>query len=145
MTSYFFYDADSDDYVSAEGSWLSTTQLAFPIQTIKMDCWKDNMSCIVATTTLVEGTGSLDLNHLDLDIDYEGIATWSKEEIKTVPRSTVTGCVEYATVIDRKSETVTSTRRTISAEGDCSVIQEESVVLTLGDGYERINLWRQGK
>lgn len=63
----------------------------------------------------------------------------ASEVIETVPSETGFGCVEYTYRLDRRSETVTSTRRTVDNTNEiCEGIQDEPIVSKLGNGCERV-------
>ena len=55
LPPYYFGDlreSGSDGLVTAKGSFLSTTDLAFPIQTTNIECWKEFNHCWIADASL---------------------------------------------------------------------------------------------
>lgn len=120
--------------VTASGSWISTTELAYPMQTIEIECWKDFGHCWIMDASLSDD------KYLSLNSDIEEIAKWTDDAIETVPSVTAGGCVEYFYRIDRRSGTVTATRRTVNNKsGLCEGIQDEPIIMHLGDGLDRLN------
>lgn len=119
--------------VIASGSWISTTDLANPIQTVQIECWKDFDHCWIMDSSLTDD------KFLSLGSSIEEISKWTDDVIETVPSVTAAGCVEYFYRIDRRSRVVTSTRRTVDNKiGFCEGVQEEPIVMHLGDGLERL-------
>ena len=119
--------------ITASGSWISTTELANPIQTIQIECWKDFGHCWIMDSSLSNE------KYLSLGSSIEKIAKWTDEAIETVPSTTAAGCVEYFYRIDRRSRVVTSTRRTVDNKtGLCEGIQKEPIIMHLGNGLERL-------
>lgn len=122
-----------DISVGVKGSWLSDTELADPIQTVDIFCFKPSMQCTMTDAAIQESNSFFfSTNTTTLEI-----ARWDEREIVTVPNRF--SCVEYVYKIDRKSETTSSIRRTINnSSGLCNGVQGEPIVMTLGDGYKRI-------
>lgn len=132
MPNYSLSDS-VDGLVTASGSWISTTELAYPMQTVQIECWKDFGHC-----WFMDGSISDD-KFLSVNSDIEEIAKWTNDVIETVPSTTAGGCVEYFYRIDRRSRTVTATRRTVNNKaGLCEGIQDEPIIMHLGDGFERL-------
>jgi hypothetical protein len=135
LPPYSFYDSKDDFFgvVGASGSWISTTKLANPIQTVEIECRKEDGYCRIMDSSL---SGE---KYLSVGSTVEKIARWTDDVIETVPSPTAFGCVEYFYRLDRRSEVVTSTRKTVDNEtGLCKGIQEEPIVMHLGDGLERL-------
>lgn len=119
--------------VTASGSWISTTDLANPIQTVQIECWKDFGHCWIIDSSLSND------KYLSLGSSIAEISKWTDDVIETAPNSTAAGCVEYFYRIDRRSKVVTSTRRTLDNKtGLCEGINKESIIMHLGDGLERL-------
>ncbi len=140
MSSYRFMDSkdvnfDSHPMIEAEGSWLSTTNLAYPLQTVQIKCWED-LFCTIATSEVDEQSG-----FLYVDTELIPVSKWTDAEVKTVPQQAGSGCVEYQYTIDRNLETVISTRRTLKTDGACRGVQTEPIIMNLGDGYDRFQDW----
>jgi len=121
-----------DISVGVKGSWLSDTELADPIQTVDIFCFKPSMQCTMTDAAIQESNSFFfSTNTSILEIDR-----WTEREIVTVPNRFA--CVEYVYKIDRKSETTSSIRRTTNnTSGLCNGIQKDPIVMTLGDGYKR--------
>ena len=111
--------------VTATGSFLSTTNLAFPVQTTEIQCWQEFNYCWIADATLSKD------NYLSTGLDLQEIQYWTDDYIQTKPSNPGGGCVEENYRLDRKSKTVTYTRRTIDNKtGLCKSVQEEPIIAT---------------
>ena len=53
MGAFSFNDSD-DRLITAQGSWISTTQLAYPLSTAKIECWKEFGHCWIADATIMD-------------------------------------------------------------------------------------------
>src|SRR5215211_3577217 len=127
LPPYDFYDGD--DLVSANGSLISTTDLAFPVQTTNIECWKDFNYCFIVVASV------MDNNFLFSDLDLREIQYWTDDFIETQPTSSAASCVEEFYRLDRRSKTVTYTRRTLNNKFElCKGIQKEPITAVLGDG-----------
>jgi len=129
MPNYSY--TDDGNYIFAQGSWISTTDLAEPLQTINFECQKKTMTCISVDSTLSQNN-----TYLSGHVEYIDIDKWNDEEIVSFP--SIFGCVDYTYRIDRKAKTIVSQRTTINTEGTCKAFQKEPIILTLGDGEKRI-------
>lgn len=139
LPNYFYYDSlytakeqPNDYYVSVKGSWISDTELADPIQTINLFCYKPTMECTLTDATVQESNSFF----LSTNTDTLEISQWKENVISTKPK--IFACVDYIYQIDRKKEMVTSIRRTTSTSGACNGVKSEPIIMTLGDGYKRI-------
>lgn len=138
LPPYYFGDLGKDGLVTAKGSFLSTTDLAFPIQTTSIECWKEFGHCWFSDATLSEQ------NFLSTDMSLHEIEFWTDDFIQTKPTSSAAGCVEESYRLDRRSKTVTYTRKTLDNKtGLCEGIQEEPITATLGDGLKRLEIYRK--
>ena len=141
LPSYYFSDlreSGLDGLVTAEGSFLSTTDLAFPVQTSHIECWQEFNHCWFADATLSEN------NFLSTGINLQEIKYWTDDFIETKPTSSAAGCVEDSYRLDRRSKTVTYTRRTLNNKtGICEGIQEEPITASMGDGLERLEIYKK--
>lgn len=143
MSPYQFIDLkDSnppdDSLVTAQGSWISTTNLAFPLSSVKIECWKDFGHCWIADGTI------MDNNFLSVGLDLKEISIWNEDFIETKPSKPLLGCVEETYRLDRRSKVVTFTRRTIDNTSEsCKGISDEPIVSKLGDGLERIETYKK--
>ncbi len=134
MASYSFNDS-IDGLVTASGSWISTTDLAFPLSTVKLECWKDFGHCWIADATI------MDNDYLSVGLGLEEIARWDKDYIETKPSKPLMGCVEESYRLDRRSKVVTYTRSTVNnTTGACVGVSKEPNVSKLGDGLERLGV-----
>lgn len=137
LPPYSFYD--SGDLVTAQGSFLSTTYLANPVQTSYIRCWKDFNTCWIAESTVSDN------NFLSTNLDVQDIRYWNDDFIETEPYTPLAGCVEESYRIDRRSKTVNYTRRTlVSKEELCKGVQKEPITATLGDGLKRLEIYKKG-
>ena len=140
LSTYIFYDS-GDGLVTAEGSWVSTTRFAFPLSTAVIECWKDFGHCWVADATVFDFGDSTPI--LAAGLNLKEIAEWTDDYILTKPYVPLTGCVEETYRLDRKSEVVTYTRKTIKTIDTCEGTSTEPIVSKLGDGYERLRIYKQ--
>lgn len=130
--SMFFFNGVEgyyDSFVSASGSWLSDTDLAYPINGVEITCLREPMICI-------EARGDVSENSLLVSQEIYDIDTWNEKEITTKPDVSALGCTQYSMRFDRIQKSVTATRTTISNEGECEAIGLEPIYLYLGDGSE---------
>lgn len=148
MGGYSFNDS-IDGLVTAEGSWLSTTQLAFPLSTAHIECWRDFGHCWIADATIMNfEKNSLTSklfkdNFLSVGLNLKEIAVWNDDYIETKPSSPLLGCVEETYRLDRRNKVVTYTRKTIKTTDMCEGVLKEPMVSKLGDGFDRLNLYKQ--
>jgi hypothetical protein len=144
MAPYQFIDLKNsnpsdDSLVTAQGSWISTTNLAFPLSTVKIECWKDFGHCWIA-----DGTIMTESNYLSVGLNLEEIAEWNGDYITTKPSKPFFGCVEETYRLDRRSKVVTYTRRTVDNTSEsCKGVLKEPIVSKLGDGLERIKTYKK--
>lgn len=132
MSPYSFYDS-RDGLITASGSWISTTNLAFPLSTVKIECWKQFGHCWIADATI------MDDNHLSVGLDLKEIARWEDDYIETKPSKPLMGCVEESYRLDRRSQFVTYMRTTVNNPTElCKGVSKDPIVSKLGDGLERL-------
>ena len=129
----------ADTYVSAEGTWISDTGLANPIQSSSISCLRDSMVCVEA-----RGEVSND-GYLIVDTNLFDIGTWNEREIVTKPDDSAVGCTRYIMRFDRIQKQVTATRTTIKNTDECSGIDKNPIHLYLGDGLDAWNKLRDKK
>lgn len=135
LPMYSFYDSENG-LITAEGAWVSTEDLAFPLSTVTIECWKQFGHCWIADATIMDfDSGS---QHLSSGLELEEIAMWSEDYIETKPSKPLSGCVEEVYRLDRRSQVVTYTRRTVLSKGVCEGVSEKPIVAKLGNGYERL-------
>ena len=120
----------ADTYVSAEGTWISDTSLANPIQSSSITCLRDSMLCIEA-----RGEISND-GYLITDTNLFDIGTWNEREIVTKTDDSAAGCTRYIMRFDRIQKQVIATRTTIKNTDECAGVDNEPIHLYLGDGLE---------
>jgi phosphoribosyl-dephospho-CoA transferase len=116
------------DMVTADGTWISDTELAYPVQASHIICMKDFMLCTEAFGQISED------GYLFVSNELYDIQTWNDREIVTKPSDF--GCTRYIMRFDRMQKQVTQTRTTISTEGICQGMQKEPIHLYLGDGFK---------
>lgn len=135
LNGFHFYNGPgvrfADDYVSAEGSWISDTNLANPIQSSKITCLRDSMLCF-------ESRGQLSEEYLVVDTNLFDVETWNEREIVTKPDDAA--CTRYIMRLDRIQKQVTATRTTEKKEGCTLDLDDKPIHLYLGDGLEA---WRK--
>lgn len=143
LPMYSFYDSKKD-LVTAQGAWVSTTDLAFPLSTSNIQCWKDFGYCWISTSTIFDfGTGGPMLSG---DLDLKEIAYWNDDFIETKPSKPLAGCVEETYRLDRRSQTVTYTRKTVDNTSEiCKDIQKDPIISTLEDGFKRLEINKNNK
>lgn len=129
-----FVNIDQDSgYFSATGSWITTdTVLATPLQTTSIECFKEQMFCYISTAEIFMDNN---LTHFTEIVDIE---EWTEKDIRTLPKETAAGCVEYYYNVDIQTETISSTRSTLNTEGICSGTGKDKIRMTLSDGYMRL-------
>ena len=133
MTPYMFIN-DIGGLVSAKGSWISAdTELSIPFQTVEINCWQNIKYCFLNYAELNEDSV------LSAYTQSHEISQWTEDTIETKPYVLGMGCVEYQLNLNRRSQTVTQTRRTLRQDGICESIQKEPITMTLVDGSKRIN------
>lgn len=142
MSPYYFGDS-GNRLVTAHGSWISSqTDLAFPLSTVNIECWKDFGYCWVVDATLMDINGY----YLSSGSNLHEIQYWTDDFIQTKPDSPAAGCVEEFYRLDRRSKTATYTRRTINTSGSmCEGISEEPITATLSDGYKRLDTYHKNR
>jgi hypothetical protein len=133
-----FYDS-GEGLVTAEGAWVTPIKVAFPLSTVIIECWKEFGHCWIADATISDNT------FLTAGLGLKEISEWNKDYIQTKPSEPLMGCVEESYRLDRKSKIVTYTRRTVKTSDACEGISEEPIVAKLGDGYERLKLYKEIK
>lgn len=129
-----------DGYFSANGSWISDTKLANPIQTINIECFKDWGYCNESMSQLSDG------NFLYLTNTLYTIKEWGSQKIITESEPSLLNCVTNDLVIDRARKQVISTRITIeNTESLCEGIEDKPIISKLGDGMDRIRQIQEQK
>jgi len=151
MGAFSFNDSD-DRLITAQGSWISTTQLAYPLSTAKIECWKEFGHCWIADATIMDfeeytlpSPLSKIFKHSNLyvGLNLKEIAVWNDDFIETKPYVPLSGCVEEIYRLDRRSKVVTYTGNTIKTTDTCDSVSKESIVSKLGDGFERLRIYKQ--
>lgn len=123
-------DTINDKYVTVEGTWISDTKLADPIQTTKLECWRDFGYCIDNTARISNG-------YLHIDTTLHKISSWIRDEIRCEENESAL-CTTYSLIIDRKNSTVTNVRNTKKPKPKgCEWIQDEPIFMHLGDIYTK--------
>lgn len=134
MSNYGFSEVDG--LVTAHGSWVSpTSDLANPLQTVEIECFRQLGHCFSYTAELSEG------NYLSVSSELYEIETWGDDAVITKPNEFK--CVEYQLTLNRRSKTVTNIRHTIDNKSEfCVGTQDEPITLTLGDGDQRVQKYK---
>jgi hypothetical protein len=103
------------DYVVASGTWVGIgATISDPLQTTKMECFRQGGFCFTATAKLANTFGDTSLN---VDTEILDIERWDTAEITTKPQDAA--CVRWITRINLVTRAVTSSRTTISNEKGC--------------------------
>lgn len=140
ITPQTYSFTEVDGLVTAKGSWVSAdTDLANPLQTLEIQCWESFKHCFVNYSEVSQFESIFDFALLTAYSEIHEISRWTPDLIETIPSESGFGCVEYQIRLDRRSKTVTSTRRTISTAGICEGMQDKPIILNLGDGLDRVN------
>jgi hypothetical protein len=126
----YTYSDPGFDYIKIKGTWLSDSDLAYPVNTAEITCVKKTNTCTDSRAEISEDK-FLFLSNTPYEIE-----TWSNTEITTKPEVSLAGCTRYTMRIDRVQKQLTATRTTINTEGDCSITQKDPIHLHLGDGWD---------
>src|SRR5262245_44704341 len=95
-------DLWGEGFVSARGTvTIDNDRSAFPIQTTKIECYRDKGSCTVATAQVAFG------DTLDVDLSTYEVSLWNASTINFLEDR---HCVHYVYTIDRASKRVIGTR-----------------------------------
>jgi len=116
-------------YVEVEGTWNSEgDQMAFPLQTSKVSCYRPTQLCHVATAEI----GKRETMRVSLDI-YK-IETWSEKQVVFVDHNPI--CAGYTYTIDLETGVTTGVReKAHTASADCAAVHDKPRVLRLADGF----------
>jgi len=117
-------------YAVAEGTWIFTdgTKLADPMQTSKIECWRDEGVCREAIASV---SGSINL--LGVDTYVMSITKWSETEI--VAEDDSARCVSYTLSLNLTSKQATKFRRNKGGES-CDFVAQEPQILKLVEGFD---------
>lgn len=126
---FVYTDAWDRGYVVATGTWtMDNARQAFPIQTSKIQCYRELKTCTAAQADIAFG------NFLSLETYRYDITRWDNS---TILFQTATPCVEYVYTIDRANKRAIGTRTTkANPTEDCSLVENRRLSLTLSDGFE---------
>lgn len=137
LGSFTFLDHEDLGLVTIEGTWVSDTKINAPLQTTKIDCWRDTKQCIEMTAYV----GFAGNSYLSVWPTYWDIESWGPEEIRVKDNETA-NCTTYRLRIDRKNKTVSNIRTTKQPKPKgCEAIQDEPIVMHLTDGYKTQKLF----
>ena len=141
LPSYYFGDLNekgSDGLVTAKGSFISTIDFAYPVQTSYIECWKEFNYCWISDASLSKD------NFLSMGMNLKEIQYWTDDFIETKPDSLLGNCVEESYRLDRRSKIVTYTSKTLNNTTEFSKgIQDEPITATLGDGFKRLEIYNK--
>lgn len=126
---FVYTDAWDRGYVYANGTWtMENSRQAFPIQTSKIRCIRDEKSCTNAQAEIALG------KMLYLDTYNYDITKWDST---TILFRTSTDCVEFVYTVDRSNKRLFGTRTKKANTGtDCTMIEDKPLTLTLVDGFD---------
>ena len=126
---FVYTDAWDRGYVYASGTWtMENSRQAFPIQTSKIRCNREEKSCTNAQAEISFGK----MLHLET-YNYDVI----KWDGTTIIFRTATDCVEYIYTVDRANKRLFGTRTKKPNTGtDCTMIEDKPLRLTLVDGFD---------
>lgn len=120
---------DGDNFIIAKGSWLSDTKLSDKASTVQVHCQADWGYCVETIAAIGHAGG----NMLTIWTEYWKIKEWGADKILLYENSSAT-CVNYNYSIDRKNQTITSSRTTKLPRGKyCEDISDAPIFLHLGD------------
>ncbi|MBR1267032.1 hypothetical protein JQ629_05855 [Bradyrhizobium sp. AUGA SZCCT0222] len=124
-----YTDSWDRGYVVASGTWtMENARQAFPIQTSKIRCMRDEKTCTVAQAEIAFG------NILNLETYSYDIAKWDNT---TILFRTDTECVEYVYTIDRANKRLLGTRtKKPKAGAECSAVEDKALRLAFVDGFD---------
>jgi hypothetical protein len=131
-----YTDSWDRGYVYANGTWtMENSRQAFPIQTSKIRCIREEKSCTNAQAEIAFG------NMLYLDTYNYDITKWDST---TILFRTSTDCVEFVYTIDRTNKRLFGTRTKKANTGtDCTMIEDKPLTLTLVNGFDVWNKMNQ--
>ncbi|MEH2498969.1 hypothetical protein V1294_005448 [Bradyrhizobium sp. AZCC 1678] len=124
-----YTDSWDRGYVMASGTWtMENARQAFPIQTSKIRCIREEKSCTAAQAEISFG------NMLHLETYSYDITKWDST---TILFRTDTDCVEYVYTVDRSNKRLVGTRTKKTNTGsDCTMVEDKPLRLTLVDGFD---------
>ena len=129
-----FTDAWDRGYVSADGTVsIDNDRQAFPIQTTKIRCYRDEKSCTAAKAEISY------LGFLDLELTTHPISLWNNTTILFTEDAM---CAQYVYSIDRTNKRVVGTRTKKQNVAGCEIFRSAPLTLSLVDGFtvwQRVN------
>jgi len=126
LPSYSF--TDGGNFIIAKGSWLSDTKLSDQAQTVQIHCQQEWGYCIETIASIGHAGG----NMLTIWTEFWRIKEWGEDKISFRENNSAM-CVNYNYSIDRKNQTITSTRTTKLPKIGCEEISEAPIFSHLGD------------
>ncbi len=125
---FVYTDAWDRGYVYASGTLtMENSRQAFPIQTSKIKCVREEKSCTNAQAEIAFGK----MLHLET-YNYD-ITKWDNT---TILFRTDNECVEYIYTIDRSNKRLVGTRtKKASIGSDCTMVEDRPLRLSLVDGF----------
>lgn len=130
---YAWMDMDNDvGLVSAQGTWMSDTELANKANTVVLECWKSFNHCFASQAEITEYGG------LYLGTDLYEITSWGYDEIKAKSGTTF-GCFEYELTVDRINQKVFSIRKQTGTDGLCEGMSDKPLMIYLSDQFKNKN------
>jgi hypothetical protein len=132
VQSFGFNDRLDDDrvpYLSAYGSWRGA-DLANKINTVRILCDPSTKSC---DTTQVDVHYVNDRPMMMLDTSSFAITRLDKELLQA--EATPNDCIRQVILFDRVAKQVSLVRTKVGKDDLCSMIQNEPVIISLGDPW----------
>jgi peptidoglycan hydrolase-like protein with peptidoglycan-binding domain len=115
-------------FAFAEGTWVfENEKQAYPIQTSKVDCWRDRMTC---EHTLAEIS---EFSQLIIHQEVFKVTKWT--DVELVAENHRPRCVSYTLSINFQNQQVYQFRRGKGGQG-CEGIAEKPQILRLEDGFK---------
>ena len=157
-TSVYVYDDvfvfRLEGFIQANGTWIiEGEQIAYPINTSKIVCWRDRMNCqVIQANVRVPNVDSDDTSYsLSLDtIDYE-IISWGQDEV-LARNSGMSNCRTNLLTINTNTNEVFEVTRNNNSEGcklgDMTISPplEQPRIARLVDGFDATNAyWKSRK
>jgi len=129
----FKLDSKEWGFVTAEGTWMSDTELANNKSAVSIDCWKEWNNCIISQADLDDSFTVSPM--LTIGSEYYEITKWDFDQI--IAESTTTmGCFKYVLTMDRMNQVVSSVRTKVGDEGLCEGGNPKPLLIYLNDQFD---------
>lgn len=139
LPGYYFSDYLWDSFFSGKGTWIFENEkedMAFPLQTTRIECYRNQGICFEATASLFN-------NFLSVDLEEYEIERWDNFEIVTGPYDYQ--CTRYVLRINRQLKSVKKIRTTLRTKKACKGVDAQDKYITLVDGFKVGNKVREDR